>query len=297
MDIIIGHYSASLIRAFLGGSLIWTEGYTTIDKHNVYHQEWAAGDKPLARVLLVHGLGEHSSRYAHVGKFFSDAGITLTGFDLLGHGKTDGQRGHADSYDDYCREIDVFLAELNSKDPSLPVFLYGHSMGGLIVLYYSLLKKPQNVKGVVCTSPGLKPGYPVPAWKTTIGNMLYTIAPKFSMENGLPLDGISHDKAVVAAYKADPLNHPYLSARMGMDLIRNGLLVSEKASEMSLPVLLMVGSDDQLVNPEAVIQFGKDAHPNTTLKVWDGGYHELHNDTCKQDVLKTMTSWITKNAA
>jgi alpha-beta hydrolase superfamily lysophospholipase len=242
-------------------------------------------------------VGEHSARYQHVGEFFTASGIDLTGFDLLGHGKTDGQRGHADSYDQYCTEIDFFLQDLTSREPSVPVFLYGHSMGGLIALYYAILKKPQNINGVVCTSPGLKPGYPVPAWKTFAGNVLYNMAPKFSMENGLPLDGISHDKAVVAAYKADKLNHPLLSARMGMDLIRNGLLMSEKAAEMTLPMLLMVGSDDQLVDPKAVIEFAGKSGKNTTLKVWEGGYHELHNETFKADVLKTITNWITEKAA
>lgn len=277
--------------------MIWTEGYSSIDQHRVYHQEWAAGEKPLARVLLVHGLGEHSGRYQHVGEFFTRAGIDLKGFDLLGHGKSEGKRGHANSYDDYCQEVDFFLEELVSRDASVPVFLYGHSMGGLITLYYSLLKKPKNIKGVVCTSPGLKPGYPIPAWKTSLGNMLYKIAPGFTMDNGLPVDYISHDKDVVAAYKADPLTHPNITARMGMDLIRNGLMVSDKAHEMTLPLLLMVGSADRLVDPQAVIEFGTKADHNITLKVWDDGYHELHNETFKENVLQTITDWIIKEAA
>jgi acylglycerol lipase len=277
--------------------LNWTEGNSSIDQHNVYYQHWSPDQTPVARVLLVHGVGEHSSRYAHVGEFFSKMGISLSGFDLLGHGKTDGQRGHADSYDDFCREIDVFLAELVAKQPTVPVFLYGHSMGGLIVLYYTLFKKPKNVKGVICTSPGLVPGYPIPAWKTTLGNILYSIAPKFSMDNGLPLDGISHDKAVVEAYKADKLNHPFISARMGMDLIRNGQLISQKAADFPLPLLIMVGSDDQLVDPKAVIAFGQKAIHQTTLKIWDGGFHELHNEPFKAEVLQTMTNWIIQNAA
>jgi acylglycerol lipase len=278
--------------------LIWTDGFSTIDHHTVYHQLWSPEKPPTARILLVHGLGEHSSRYAHVADSFVKAGYSLTGFDLLGHGKTDGQRGHADSYDDYCREIDFFLEGLAASQPPAPIFLYGHSMGGLIALYYTqLYKKPQNIKGIICTSPGLVPGYPIPAWKTAMGNILYSIAPKFSMQNGLPLEGISHDKSVVAAYKADPLNHPYLSARMGMDLIRNGLLISQKAGEFTLPLLLMVGSDDHLVDPKAVIEFGQKANHKTTLKVWEGGYHELHNELFKADVLKTMTDWIGQNAA
>ncbi len=181
--------------------MIWTDGYTSIDHHTVYSQQWAPDENPTARVLLVHGVGEHSGRYAHIGEFFAKAGLSLTAFDLLGHGKTDGQRGHADSYDDFCREIDYFIQDIESRQPAVPIFLYGHSMGGLIVLYYTLFKRPKNIKGVISTSPGLIPGYPIPAWKTTLGNILYKLAPKFSMDNGLPVNGISHDKAVVADYK------------------------------------------------------------------------------------------------
>ncbi len=117
------------------------------------------------------------------------------------------------------------------------------------------------------------------------------------MDNGLPLEFISHDKDVITAYKADPLTHPNISARMGMDLIRNGLLVSGMAQEMIIPLLIMVGSADQLVDPQAVIEFGNKADHNTTLKVWDDGYHELHNETFKENVLKTISDWIIQKAA
>lgn len=271
--------------------MIWKDGYTSIEHHSVYFQHWIPDQTPVARVLLIHGLGEHSGRYAHVGDYFTQSRISLTGFDLMGHGKTDGQRGHADSYDDFCLEIDHFLQELVSSQPGVPVFLYGHSLGGLIVLYYLLNKKPRNIKGAISTSPGLAPGFPVPAWKTALGNALYTLLPRFSMDNGLPLDGISHDKAVVNAYKADKLNHPSISARMGMDLIRNGHQISQRASEIDLPLLLMVGREDYLINANAVITFGKNAGDLTTLKVWDGGYHELHNELFRDDVLQFMVDW------
>lgn len=275
----------------------WFESKTAIDGQQVYFQQWQPDIAPIARVLLIHGVGEHSGRYAHVGDFFANAGIALTGFDLLGHGKTDGQRGHADSYEVFCRQIDHFLPDLFSAQPAAPVFLYGHSMGGLIAMYYTLQRKPEKIIGVISTSPGLKPGYPIPAWKTTVGNLLYSILPRFSMDNGLPLDGISHDKAVVEAYKADKLNHPLISARMGMDLIRNGELVSAKAADFSLPLLLMVGGDDQLVSPDAVKEFGANSGNKTTLKVWEGGYHELHNEPFKREVLQIMVDWIKTNAA
>ncbi len=273
----------------------WTDGYTQIEDQKVYFQRWQPEKSPEAQVLLVHGLGEHSTRYSHVGEFLCHEGIALTGFDLLGHGKTEGQRGHAESYDEYCRQVDFFLKDLHKDQPQAPVFLYGHSMGGLIVLYYMLNKKPQDIKGVVCTSPGLATGFPVPAWKTTLGNLLYKFVPRFSMDNGLPIDGISHDQDVVRAYKADPLNHSKISARMGMDLIRNGRDISEKATDFPCPMLLMVGEKDYLIDPAAVIELGQNSGNKTTLKVWENGFHELHNEPFKQDVLKTITEWIKNN--
>lgn len=275
--------------------MIWADGYTSIDNHQIYFQEWSPESTPVARVLLVHGLGEHSGRYGHVGEFFTQSGISLTAMDLLGHGKSEGQRGHAESYNEYCNIIDYFLHELASRKPEIPIFLYGHSMGGLLALYYALNRKTSTINGIISTSPGLEPGFKIPQWKTILGNVLYTVAPRFSMNNGLPIDGISHDKAVVEAYKKDPLNHPFISARMGMDLISNGTAISKRAAEFPLPLLIMVGSADRLISPQAVINFGKNADHRTTLKVWDDGYHELHNEIFKKEVLATITGWVKEN--
>jgi alpha-beta hydrolase superfamily lysophospholipase len=112
------------------------------------------------------------------------------------------------------------------------------------------------------------------------------------MNNGLPIDGISQDKTVVTAYNNDPLNHPMITARMGMDLIRNGKEVSQRAAEFSLPLLIMTGSADRLVSPQAIIEFAQSSNQQTTLKVWEGGYHELHNEPFKEEVLTTITDWI-----
>jgi alpha-beta hydrolase superfamily lysophospholipase len=101
--------------------------------------------------------------------------------------------------------------------------------------------------------------------------------------------------AVVDAYKKDPLNHPWITARMGMDLIRNGAEVSKRAAEINIPVLLMVGSADRLVSPQAIIDFAKNSNHQTTLKVWDGGFHELHNEPFQKKVLKEITGWIKMN--
>ena len=276
--------------------MIWKEGYTSIDKHRIYFQEWAPEKILHAQVLLIHGLGEHSGRWGHVGEFFSQSGLSITAMDLLGHGKSEGQRGHAESFDEYCKIIDFFLQDIGSRKPEIPVFLYGHSLGGLIALYYGIKRNPSTIKGIIATSPGLVPGFKVPQWKTIAGNMLYAITPRFSMDNGLPLDGLSQDKSVVEAYKKDPLNHPYISARLGMDLIRNGAALSQQAAELHLPLLIMVGSADRLISPQAVIDFAKNANHLTTLKVWEGGYHELHNEPFKLKVLAEITDWVKQIA-
>jgi acylglycerol lipase len=278
----------------VGGILKRTEGYVSIDNHQIFFQEWSPDQKLIARVLLVHGLGEHSSRYGHVADFFTNAGFSITAMDLLGHGKSEGQRGHAESYEDYCNIVDYFLKDLSIRKPELPLFLYGHSMGGLIALYYVLNRKPILLKGVISSSPGLAPGFTIPQWKTSLGNLLYSLVPKFSMNNGLPISGISQDKSVIDSYNKDALNHPWITARMGMDLINNGKNLSSRASEFSLPLLLMVGSADRLVSPQAIIDFANNSSHTTTLKVWPGGFHELHNEPFKLEVLAEITGWMKK---
>jgi len=261
------------------------------DQTNFYTVEWRPAE-PRAAVLLVHGLGEHCRRYDHVARQFGAQGFAMLGFDMRGHGRTSGKRGHIPSFDHSMDDIDHFLSLLREHFPGLPCFLYGHSMGGMHALHFVLSRQP-TITGCISTSPGLVPGAPIPAWKTALGKLLYYLAPQFTMDNGLDLRYISRDPAAVQAYKNDPLVSNLISMRLGLDLIESGRWVVEHAEDFDLPLLLMLGTADTLVSLEHIRSFAAHVPRQLiTLKEWEGLYHELHNETEKEQVIAAMLDWM-----
>lgn len=264
------------------------------DKSGVVVYEWKA-EHPKAVVLLVHGLGEHAGRYDQVAVALNQAGYALIGFDHPGHGQSDGVRGHIASYDIVFDLIEQLRQDAASRYPGQPQFVYGHSMGGSFVLYY-LYKCQPKLAGAVVTSPGLGTADPVPMWKTTLGKVLYNLAPSFQMENGLKREGLSHDPAVIAAYGADPLVHSKISTRLALDILAHGReMIANAGAFPPVPLLLMQGSQDMVVSPQQTDQFAKGFKGDLTYKVWDGMYHELHNEPDKQPVLDTITRWLDEH--
>lgn len=261
---------------------------------NIHAQEWKPDGKIRAVIVLVHGLGEHCNRYGHVAEFYNHHGITVLSFDHVGHGKSEGIRGHELSYDSTCDDIQMLVDTAKSKYPDLPIFLYGHSLGAAQVLYMILSRKPQ-IDGAIATSPVLRPAIPPSAFKLALARLLNNLIPAFTMENDLDFAALSRDEKVVKAYKDDPLVTSKVSARLGLELIENGVWILENANKLSMPLFLMQGSADKIVDPEWTKMFGARAPEQwITFKVWEGFYHELHNEPEKKDVLDHQLNWITR---
>jgi alpha-beta hydrolase superfamily lysophospholipase len=266
--------------------------WTTPDNVKLYGQEWKPEGKQKAAIVMVHGLGEHSGRYEHVAEAFTQAGYSLTAFDLRGHGKSEGIRGHAPSYAAIMEDITHNVDLAKEHFPGLPVFIYGHSLGGNLTLYYCLTQNPQ-IKGAIVTSPGLATAAPVPPVKLALGKLMYNLMPAMQMDNGLLRSGLSRDPEVEKKYSADPLVHPKISARLALDLINNGKFIIDHAAEFPIPLILMQGTGDYIVNPPMTKTFANAAPlSKITFKEWDGYYHELHNEPEKAQVLKTITDWL-----
>jgi acylglycerol lipase len=247
--------------------------------------------KPKAVVCLVHGLGEHSSRYAHVAEAFGKEGFILFGSDLRGHGRSGGPRGHISSIEDFMQDIDVLLEQARTRYPGLPLFLYGHSLGGIQVLHYGLLRKP-NVKGVLATSSGLHTAIEAQAMKVMMAKILGSLLPTVAIASGLDPKGISRDEKVVQAYINDPLVHDKISLGFGKVMIGVTSWTLAHAGEFSLPLLLLHGKADQIAFPSSSTEFAVPLKEKCTLVLWDDAYHELHNEPEKIEVFKTMTLWM-----
>jgi alpha-beta hydrolase superfamily lysophospholipase len=259
----------------------------------IFAQEWQPDGDPRAVIALVHGLGEHSGRYQMVAETFTKEGFALLGFDLPGHGQSEGQRGHT-SFDDVGYEIDHLLAEICQRYSGKPVFLYGHSLGGHIVLYHTLKQRP-DLTGVIATSPGLAPGTQVPEIKVTIAKVMSKVMPTFAMASGLESKDLCRDTEIVRKYREDTLVHDRVSARLGYDILFTGAWTIKQASNFPLPLLLVQGAKDCTVSVQATCAFAEKAPPErTTFKLWEDLVHETHNEPEKEQVLNFITGWMSE---
>ncbi len=262
----------------------------------IYAQGWwpdaARQKQPKGIILLIHGLGEHSSRYEHVAEFFTHHGFAILTCDRSGHGKSGGKRGHIAKYEYVYDDIVKLHSEASRRHSTVPVFLYGHSMGGGIVLDYLLQKKHTGLKGVIATSPLLEPAFKPSPFLLFLGKMIRPIYPKFTQDNQLDANLISRDKLVVEAYTKDSLNHSKVTSETAIGMLESGQNSLETVSKVSLPLLLLHGSKDGITSPIATQRFAEKATGDVSLKIWEGGYHELHNDPDKLEVLDHIYQWI-----
>ncbi|HEU5102584.1 MAG TPA: alpha/beta hydrolase [Roseiflexaceae bacterium] len=265
------------------------------DKTRLYAQCWQPDGAAKGVVCLVHGLGEHSSRYAHVAAALAEAGYVLLTFDLRGHGKSQGARGDVASYDTHMDDIKRLIAEAGERYPALPRFLYGHSMGGNLAPNYALRRSPQ-LQGVIATGPWLRAAFDPPAWRVRAGRALHKLRPALPQPAGLDVTAVSRDPAVVRAYQDDPLNHDTISLRMYFSGYQAGVWALERAAEFALPLLLMHGGADRLTSAAASREFAAKIKHGCTYKEWVALFHEIHNEPEQQQVFAFMIDWLNAHS-
>ena len=199
------------------------------ERKQIFFKSWLPDKKLIGMTILIHGLGEHCLRYGtSFADFFTSNNIGISGFDLPGHGRSYGKRGDIDDPILVLEIIDNLIHEVKVQYPDLPLFIYGHSFGGEIGLWYDLARNPK-VNGVIITSPLIGPKDPVPAPKMLLAKTMDKLFPAFSMNNGLNPKDLSCDEKVVSDYISDPLVHPMISARTGMMIINRGQWIMENA--------------------------------------------------------------------
>ncbi len=256
------------------------------DGLHLHAQAWTPDRPADAVVCLVHGHGEHSSRYAGLAGALTAAGFALSAFDLRGHGYSEGVRGHSPTYTTLLDDIDLLLRDAAIRYPGVPCFLYGHSMGGALALNYVVNRQPA-LAGVVATAPLLRPAIRTPLWKLAAAYLMYALWPSFQFNSGVKRAMCTHEPAS----QHDPLNHAQLSARLGLEMLRAGEWALAHAADFPLPLLLMIGSADAVSSVDAVRAFATRA-PQCTLTVFDGLLHELHNDAGHEAVSACLIDWL-----
>lgn len=265
--------------------------WTTFDGLPLFAQRWEPDSGAKGVINLVHGLGEHSGRYKLWAERFINAGYALVSFDLRGHGRSGGQRGDTPSFDHFTDDISILLEKTKEMYPGIPTFIYGHSLGGMLVLFYLIQRQP-NLKGAIVTSPGLRTMVDQQKVKIAAVRILGTLLPKASIPNGLEIEGLSRDDTVIEAYRNDPLVHDKVSLRMGKGMIETIEFIFNNAAKISIPLLLMHGSGDRICYASGSEELASLMDEDCSLKLFEGCYHELHNEPEKDDVFKFLMEWI-----
>lgn len=240
---------------------------------------------------VAHGLGEHSGRYAHLARWFGVRGARVYALDHRGHGLSGGQRGHADSMEALVADLDL-LVEMARTEAGGPMVLIGHSLGGLIAIAYAMAH-PDRIDRAVFSAPVLRVKAQVPAWKRSLARVTPAIAPRLSFPTGLDADALSHDPALVARYRNDPLVHDKITPRANQATFARGEEFIRRAAEVRVPFLLLHGTDDRLSDPEGSRRFFANATaPGRAFKLYPGLYHEIFNELQQEEVFTDIERWL-----
>ena len=273
-----------------------TGEFVSPDGIKIFYRQYQA-ESERARMVLSHGVGEHSGRYGNVIERVLPKGFSVWAPDHRGHGQSGGKRGHVLNFVQYLTDLRLTV-ELAKKDMpgEMPCFLLGHSMGGLIALYFAQ-HYPELIDGVVASSPCLGMVIEIPAVKKVLGSFMSYVWPGMTMGSGLDATKISRDENVVSAYKNDPLVHDRVSARFFTELLAAMESVNQQASALNVPVLMQVAGEDYLVNADSSKHFfEKLTLQDKTLHVYDDMYHEIYNAPQDQKgrVLDDLETWLDK---
>ena len=263
--------------------------------NGLYFRTWKA-ENPRAAIILIHGLGEHCQRYDHVAKRLIADNYTVMSMDLPGHGKSEGPRGHINSFDRYEKATMSLLQRAEKELPQIPKFLIGHSMGGLIASHF-LLENQDRFKGAILSGPAIQSPQEPPAWQVAIIRGINSLFPKAKMI-ALDAQGVSRDPAVVEAYMNDPLvSKEKLTARFLVSLTDTMDEVKRYAKQISLPLLIMHGSEDVMTSPKgSELLYETCGSQDKTCRLLDGLYHEIMNEPEQDQVISEIISWLHKRS-
>lgn len=250
---------------------------------------------PRARVVIVHGYGEHRGRYAELVSRLLAEGFACHLFDLRGHGRSGGVVAHVDRFEDYLDDLALIVQRVRSA--SVPLLLVGHSLGGLIALMY-VRRTDAGVDAVAVSSPYLRPAFRVPAAKKLLAVIASRVAPKMSFPNGLDPRWLSHDERVVAAYANDPLVHRITTLRWFMEVQRAQHDILASAGEIQLPLLMQLGEEDRIADPRRSIEvFERIGSADKTLRPYAGLRHEIFNELAREAVIDELISWLRAHSS
>lgn len=267
--------------------------FTGVRGIRLYHQAWLPDGEARAALLVVHGIGEHSGRYAGLAERFAAGGYAVYALDHPGHGRSDGGREHIVRFEDFTDSLAIFHRLVAERQPDFPLFLLAHSLGGLIACRY-LLDRPAGLCGTVLSAPGLRMGGSINPLAAAAARLLSAVAPRFGVA-ALDSRTISRDPDVVAAYLRDPLVfHGKTPARLAAETMKAMRRVADGADRITVPLLILQGDADRLVDPSgARLLHERAGSTDKTLRTYGGLWHELFNEPERETVIRDVEEWLS----
>ncbi|WP_156288600.1 alpha/beta hydrolase [Oceanobacillus salinisoli] len=272
--------------------------FKSIDHLTLFYRAWFPAN-PRAVIILIHGAGEHSGRYEYIGECCMDHNITLVAPDLRGFGQSEGHRGHINRFSDYLDDLKVLINTVSKRYPSIPVFLFGHSLGGLVAIRYGQTY-PQQVKGFILSSPALGLRFPIPsAIKRTL-NFISRINPELTIQPfkwAEILRKARHLKPYLPEPGSDIVKDPFhttqYTPRWLTELIQNGIHATMEASKFQVPLLCLYDKEDPIIHPNSIKQFLDSVTiPEKDHVIFSEGHHHPWHAPHQQQALDSMITWL-----
>jgi acylglycerol lipase len=257
----------------------------------LYFRSWVPDDNVRAVICFVHGIGEHTSRYSGWASMFCEQNIAFLTLDYRGHGLAEGKRGHVASFEQYFDDVQVLISTAAEIFPQKPLLLYGHSMGGNIVLNFYMKRKP-DLKALIVTSPWIKLAKRPSNLVLNLARVLKKVYPSMQFKTTIKSADITHDTDLIKTYSNDPLIHSKISVSLFVEAFYAGKKLMGLGYKIHHPLLLMHGSADKITSCKGSEHFARNTGNYLTLKIWDGLYHELHNEPNKQEVFDFIIQWL-----
>ena len=275
------------------GTLAREGTIASADGTNLSYRAWPKSGAQTS-FAVVHGLGEHARRYERFALGMARHGFATFAVDLRGHGKSAGRRGHVDSWSQWTDDVAAFVAhiEVIAGGEVVPV---GHSFGGAALLTTVLAGKLPNTRRFIVSSPALRIKTPVPGWKVALGAATSKLVPKLTLDNEVDPKQLSRIDDVVEAYRTDPLVHSKISSRLYSEWVGARKRIFAHAPEIKIPLLILAGTDDRLIDPEGSEELHRLTGSVSELRLLEGRYHEPFNDLDNEEVFAVIADWLSKS--
>ncbi len=263
------------------------------DRAKLYSQLWLPEGHQKAGIILIHGIGDYCERYKNIAKYFIENNFVVYVFDLRGHGKSEGRRGHIKKYGLLLSDIDIIVKEFVKKNPDIPIFLYGQGVGGSLALNYCI-NYNKYITGAIVSSPWMKLIKNSNHLKLKLIYFLSWLFPLRYVNLNINSDYLTHSKGIVKQYQTDPLILKKVTASFFTETHKGCLNALSNRYKINVPVLLMHGRKDKISSYKSSKAFASNTN-KFTVKIWNGMYHELHNEPQNKEIFDFAKEWILTN--